>query len=376
MTSATIDVDMLAERARALVVRLLGEDSLESLVGMMLDYEVSPTFLWSELAPPVTAAAARLGDELRPSVAALAGEDLEIVAMMSNTLIFDSDPARGLLELATPAGYFAIPPSLLEAPSPDSRVLTALPALGLNIDSRGLLVLDKIFEPAPDVLFVRDWAVPYHQFLRRGFGSRVNDVLLAQLLKLWRAGLSVRVAVDERRLHPRSEHRRFEERDYWSGPPLTDTWLDDARHAGPDIRWHGWPAGVQLLPWETAGDHVAVRASLTGATRTIEIEEVTADVLERYCDVQLVRYVHAERDIERHVFTHLDGAVRYYDRSVYEARRIIRWPTVDGESPSGRRKVFRVDGDMDTAPWVEVVASWFRGNRLVLEALEGLAPGH
>ena len=372
MDREPLDLDVLALEAEALVVRLIGPDRLDMLVLTMLDYDVPPVFLWASHAPAVSAAADLVADAVRPQVSDLRGKDLDVLAHMRRALVFDRDPARGLLELATSPRYRVIPSSLLQPPVANSRVLTTAPSLRERIDKRGLLDLAGDLDPRPDVLFVGEWAVPYHQLLRRGFTAQINNVLIGRLLTLRRAGLAVRVAIDERRLHPRADHQRIEERDFWGGPPLTEAALDDPTRRLSEVRSHGWPEGAERLPWEI-DEHVGVLTSLSGTTRTIVIEEVTHPSLQAESEFQLVRYVHAERDIGRHVFTHLDGAVRYYDRAAYEARRAARWPASESESPQGRRKVFRVDGDIDTAAWVEVVAQWFRGNRLILEALAELA---
>ena len=116
-------------------------------------------------------------------------------------------------------------------------------------------------------------------------------------------------------------------------------------------------------------------AHARGFGAPVEIEELTDPTLEGRCDFQLVRYLHAERDLERHLFTHMDGAVRFYERGSYEERLSLRWPSSELGAPAGRRKVFRADGDISTAQWSDLVALWFRGNHLVLEALATLTSG-
>lgn len=64
--------------------------------------------------------------------------------------------------------------------------------------------------------------------------------------------------------------------------------------------------------------------------------------------------------------------MRFYDRKAYEGRRRVRWPSGAADQPVNRRKVFRVDGAMATPEWVEIVAQWFRGSELALEALTEL----
>ena len=369
--SSTLDLEALAWDAESLVVRCVGEQALTDLVEAMLDFETFPVFLWGHQPAAVASKASALVNALGPCLERPSAEARRIIAEMSRALVFHHDRAKGLLELATRPRFGHLPAALLAPPELSSRVLSAIPWLGDHMDNRGLLKLTPRMQPQPDVLYVGEWAIPYNQFLRRGFGSRINDGLVSELLRLQAQGAAVRIAIDERRMHPRSAHARVFEFDFWSGPPFTAVALDDPQRRGVDVRWHGWPDGAGLLPWEI-DEHASVRTALVGSIRTIEIEEVTSPSLVRDSSVQLVRYVHAERDVERHVFVHTDGAVRFYDRAVYEGRREVRWPTGPENDPIGRRKVFRVDGAIATSDWAEVVAQWFRGNRMILEALAGL----
>jgi hypothetical protein len=372
MARDQIDTDLLIARANDLVGRLVDGRSLDRLLATMIDYEVQPAFLWHQPYAEVRAAAETAIDALRPHVEGLEGADKDILDEMARALlVFDQDPSKGLLALAMQPRYYSIPDSLLDPPTRDSRVLAAIPELAERIDKRGLLDIADRWDPRPDVLFVGRWAVPYHQLLRRSFSSRVNDMLVGHLLNLRRTGLQVRIAIDERRMHPRSEHVRFEERDTWSGPPFRESRIDDPAVRRTEVTTYGWPIGVTRLPWE-ADERVSVRTSLADGIRTVEIEEITAPSPRSASGLHLVRYLHAQRDIGRHVFVHADGAVRYYIPASYEARREARWPTGTGDDSVDRRKVWRVDGDMGTARWSELVALWFRGSRLVLEALQGL----
>ena len=45
-----------------------------------------------------------------------------------------------------------------------------------------------------------------------------------------------------------------------------------------------------------------------------------------------------------------------------------------GRESAGRyRKVFRLDGDIETDAWSDIAARWFRGNRLMTEFLNSLS---
>jgi hypothetical protein len=369
----TIDLDELAQEATALVARLVGDDRLDELVAKMLDHDSFPTFLWRDQPGPVAVDAIALAEDLRHKFADRDGSDLRGLDDPRLALVLDPDLPKRLIQLATTPRFCAIPRTLLHPPIGNSKVLTAIPWLLAHIDDRGLLELVDGVEPQPDVVFIRDWAVPYHQFLRRGFGARVNDALIGELLKAHAAGATVRVAIDERRMRARGDYRRYLERDYWNGPPINAKMLDDPSRRGVEILQHGWPAGKERF-LGSVEEHLSVRTYLRGTTRTIEIEEITLPALLHESEFQLVRYLHAERDIEQRQFTHVDGAVRFYDRAVYEAWRGVRWPTGPADAPMGRRKVFRVDGAISTTDWVEIVAQWFRGSELLLEALAELTP--
>jgi hypothetical protein len=121
-----IDASRLIGAAHALVCRLIGREEVDRLTQAMLDHEVWPTFLGHELYPAVTEHAEALRATLADHLEALDDGDQEIVAEASRLLLVAGDPARALLELATSAGCFAIPGSLLAPPAADSRVLTPM----------------------------------------------------------------------------------------------------------------------------------------------------------------------------------------------------------------------------------------------------------
>jgi hypothetical protein len=365
-----IDLDRLQIDAHAVVARLIGDARLGELVTAMLDHETPPSFLWRLDYPSLNVIAERTERHLRDCLNALSDKDKLLLAEIRR-LPLDRDPVRALLEVATAPGYFALPASLLEPPAPSTRVFAMVPALISRLDNRGLIDITGL-DARPDALFVGEWAVPYHQFLRRRFSSGINDALIGELVRQAGMGRVVRVALDERRLHRADEHVRRMEFDYWNGPAISEERLDDPGRRGVEVLVHRWPADAGRLAWDNV-EQASIRTALDGDLRTIEIEEVIDPARNAKCDFQLVRYAHAQRDIGRHSFVHVDGAVRFYTPPTYEVRRAARWPTADDEQPAGRRKVFRVDGDMDTATWCELVALWFRGNELVREALQALA---
>jgi hypothetical protein len=275
--------------------------------------------------------------------------------------------AQSLLEAAPWEDYFAIPQSVLLPPDQGSRVFAAVPELLERLDDDGLLEVAGL-DARPHGLFFGELSLHYHQLLRRGFGSNIHYELLGTLLAIAdRQSVSARVAIDERRLRFRSEHEAIEERDYWYGPPLSESALDDPDLGGETI--HGDPEqGRSLLNPYAA---LSVRWTRDGPLKTVEIEELVPIRSEDEDKPVLARYLHAIRDTSTRTFVHCDGAVKAYEHGHY--------PTTIQEFPrrgkgTHYRKVFRLDGQLATGEWSTLTALWFRGNRLILEYLSAL-PG-
>ena len=371
-----IDSETRQRQAATITAELVGAESLHRLVQVMLDHEIPPAFLWRRNVDPVEREAgdlaARLGSAVRSPAAERRVRD--VLAGMPG---LERDPAKALMQLATSPGYFEIPDSLLDAPSPSSRVFSALPHLMDRLDHRALVHLNGL-RAKPGAVFVNEYALSYHQLLRRGFSSHVNDALLGYLFQLQRTNaVELRAAIDERRLRLAKDYLEYLERDYWYGPHLTEDVLDrpDTR---PSTLVHRWTDPDDPRRLFDPSEEFAIRLTLDGQIRTIEAEELVAqDRATTGSQFVLVRYLHAQRDISEHVFIHVDGAVRAYLPDIYARRRSVHgFPPHDKDLPSRYRKLFRVDGTITTSEWSQIVALWFRGNHLATEALEQLAGVH
>jgi hypothetical protein len=278
-----------------------------------------------------------------------------------------NDAAASLLEAAPWADYFGTHDSAFQKPASGDRVFTKAPDLLDRVDDDGLLAVSGL-DARPHGLLHSDLSIHYHQFLRRGFASSIHYELVGTVLGIARGDdVQVRLAIDGQRLRSRSEHEEIEERDYWYGPPLDDELLDGKYLVGETI--HGDREGGQSI----LNPYIATsfRWTADDQLKTIEIEELVP-VNNDESDLVLARYLHAIRDTSRQVFVHCDGAVKGYQRDRYPR-------TVNGFADRGRsdryRKVFRLDGEIQTDDWSRVASLWFRGNQLVLEYLAGLGTG-
>jgi hypothetical protein len=350
-------------------VRQILGDLYADLLRTILDLGVAPIFMFQDDRPRLVEIRERAADRLRDWVEehpAVAGD---LVSRLPEALQYD-DLVESLLEAAPYDDYLHLPHSVFELPSNQSPVFAAVPELLTRVDDDGLVYVGG-FDARPHGLFVGRFSLHYHQLLRRGFSSNIHYELVDTLLGIARrSGLvCARIAVDERRLRQRDEYQELFERDYWYGPAISEAKLDDLTHVGDTV--HGDPECGKSIVSPYWAVSVRWTADRNDFCKTVEIEEFLP-LREGDSGPVLSRYLHAIRDTDLRAFTHCDGAVKAYDRG--------RYPTSLAEfARRGRslryRKVFRLDGQMSADDWSRVTALWFRGNRLVLEYLTGLAAG-
>lgn len=348
-----------------LLRNVIGDVSIGRLVQAMLDVAVPPMNLAWDGGPTLNA----LRDAALDSLAEyLKQQTPEQICLLRGDLpwhLQDGELGPAVLECGTRDRYFALPDSIYEASPADSRVLQRVPRLRDLFDDDGLLRVDGL-KAESQALFVDDWAVHYHQLLRRHFSSNVNDALLGVLLEAARrSDNELRLAIDHRRICSSQEFHEFGERDYWYGPPLTDAWLDDPYAVGRTV--HEDPAGDDAPSGFRA--FYAYWRMGSSTEKIVQIEELptlSSQIEGRH----LCRYLHAIRDIERKVFIHCDGAVRMYEDATFAARGGEAMPTAT--NADRYRKVFRIDGSIETQEWSHIVAKWFRHNQLAFEYLGGL----
>jgi hypothetical protein len=278
--------------------------------------------------------------------------------------------------VATSRGYFEIPDSIFDpTPDPASRVFSALPSLRDLVDDDGLLDCTALAVTDQTIL-VDGHSLHYHQLLRRHFTSHINDSLIGTLVECASSGAArLRLAIDDRRLQAAADFSEYMEKDYWYGPPLTSEWLDNPYTAGRVV--HENPAGDDS--WDGYRRFTALWHGAEAGHKVVQMEELVTSAssdafgvsYRKDCPYVLLRYLHAIRDIETGVFVHCDGAVRAYDEAAYATR--IEEDLPPSTRATRYRKVFRLDGRIETDTWSEIVARWFRHNQLALEYLKTLS---
>jgi hypothetical protein len=344
-----------------LVRKELGE-LFYGLLKVMIDLGTPPIFLYSDDRPRLVEARDRATALLDrwavtepDAVAAIVDRIPEVLRVPS--------ASESLLQAAAWTAYFDLPQSIFLMPRLDSRVFAAAPRLATYLDDDGLLFVSEL-DARQHGLHIDAYSLHYHQLLRRGYHSNIHYELIGSLLSLPRRhDVTVRLAIDDRRLRFEHEHEGFEERDYWFGRPLTNEVLDDPDAIGETF--YGDPKGGSSILHPYAG--LSARWTTDGPLRTLQVEEFMP-ASSGTSELVLARYHHAIRDTSQQSFVHCDGAVKAYDRRSYpQSQAQFR----DRGKGLHYRKVFRVDGALPTDAWSHLLSAWFRGNALALEFLAG-----
>lgn len=345
----------------ALIRAHLG-NRFDELHGVMLDVDTHPVFLFHDDRPRLVEARARAVELLDKWVVSEPTTPNEIYARLPD-LVQHRAVSDSLLEAAMWPDFDDPLIDLFDYPATDSRVFAAAPHLVPLLDESGLVTVAGL-DARPWGLHTSKYAFHYHQLMRRGFGSGIHYGLIGTILRLSEEhGLTARFALDERRVQFKDEYREIHEADYWYGPSLADADLDDLTVVGETF--HGDPEGGMSLLSPYAG--LSVRWTADGDLKTVEIEEFMP-APEPEAEWVFARYLHAVRDTTKHAFIHCDGAVKAFAADRYpRAQRDFK----HRGKGDRYRKLFRVDGEFPTAAWSEVASSWFRGNRLINEYLDG-----
>jgi hypothetical protein len=350
------------EECRDLILSLLGEHRVAELNQAMLDIGVRAVNLPHE----------EDGDVVRLRDAAFIelGTHERILDRVTSPVpwYFERmEPRLAVLVAGMNRQYLEVPVAVSNHVNADSRVGSALPALADRFDDDGLLDVAALSPNGYGLIF-DGHALHYHQFLRRGLLGNMNDGLVSILLAVARRdGNKLRIAIDDRRLTTSAEMRHTIEEEFWHGPPLTETWLDDPYKGGTTVYRYPEEAFELDLGYEAIFSYWRMNGP---REKVVQIEELTALDVQPVAGLQCLRYLHAIRDIESGNFIHCDGAVRGYAPDELNARRNEAMPTAT--RAERYRKVFRIDGIITTEEWSEIATKWYQGNRLVEEYLKNL----
>ena len=91
------------------------------------------------------------------------------------------------------------------------------------------------------------------------------------------------------------------------------------------------------------------------------------------------RYLHAEFDLAANCFRHFDGAIQYFTEEEYFQRRDADFNMTTKNSAHVKarsRKIFKINGPLNAADWVELCCHFYTANPLTFEYFCGEYPKH
>jgi hypothetical protein len=243
------------------------------------------------------------------------------------------------------------------------KVLDKFPQLTETMDKDGLIHPDGAMRLLDNGMAFKGHLIYYHQFMRRKYTGSINWKFFERLQTLPKDQIAF--AIDTFRLLELSKMRVSVEADYWYGPKFNSSTLDDPNSQG--YSQHVGDSEDLFFPTIRSEFYVHVRDH----EKIFEIEEIIPPNRAMFGarDFVINRYVHSIRNMSEHAFVHLDGAVKIYSKSSYEARVATKLPL--SERGDSYIKLFRVDGQIRSEDWAYLICSFFRQNRDVQQFLGG-----
>lgn len=259
----------------------------------------------------------------------------------------------------------------------------------IKIERDGLLPFKEIasqFPPGPfsEGCFAGpDFVLMAHPCYRRGMHT-ANNWAPRFIDLFWRfdaPGIEKYIALDEDRVRIDVKGSGYFEADTWYGAPFNH----DIRNIKPGV--------VKLRPpldLESRGVSIFfantycldIKWSESAGIKSFQALEMKTENIQIEVGGQYyfpARYLHAEFDIGTNCFRHFDGAIQLFTEEEYFLRRDSDFNMTMKNSAhikARSSKVFKINGPLETANWVEFCCHFYSANPLTFEYFSGEYPKH
>lgn len=228
-----------------------------------------------------------------------------------------------------------------------------------------------------------DYIVMAHPYFRRGFYENSNFAprFIDLFWGLKKSELDLYIAIDFNRVRINVDDSLYMERDTWYGARFNKEIRqisDDVSKLRPPLDLDNHYISVFFnnaysldTLWETKNNIKTFQAE------EFKTEEVKIQINGK--DFYPVRYIHAEFDLDKNVFRHFDGAVHFYNEVEYYQRRDSDFNYNNKNSlqiKSNSRKLFKMNGSVDTDTFILYTSHFFVSNPLIIEYFEGNYPDY
>lgn len=279
------------------------------------------------------------------------------------------------------------------------------PTTGISTTYPGLLqILAPELEPTKDGLFsvgdlMEQLTIPMfsegdfrannficfsHPFFRRSYSLKNNyapHFLSVFLRYASSCSNSTLLALDENRVRIDVDGGGYMERDTWYGAPF-DQNISQISDGNVKLAVPPEFDDLDRRLFCSSVVSMSIRWSTSGNIKTFYAESFKdSDVLIEYADdlFHPAKYIHAEYDLTRECFTHMDGAIHMYGETEYLERvhsDINHNDKSDFQIKGKSKKLFRIDGEIKQEDWSNLCCHFMAKNPLMIEYFTGSLPEH
>ncbi|WP_428312783.1 hypothetical protein [Hydrocarboniphaga sp.] len=283
---------------------------------------------------------------------------------------------RSHLDFSHPSGVFATYPGLLRG------------LLGSEIvpDKDGVFLIRDLlrefsFGTREGHFYCPQFVAVAHPHFRRGF-HRLNN-FYPRFIELFSEYVAKRdecfISLDPDSVRVDVDHYGYREMDTWYGAPFSEAIENIALGIGK-LRPSADVDDSFVQAFFSDAYSLDFKWSEKNGIKTFQALELKTQRVQIQVGDDLfypARYIHAEYDLSKKVFRHVDGAVQYFDERTYLARRDsdfnfnfkghlqIKAPSV---------KLFKINSAVTVSDWVELACQFLSGNPLIFEYFTGAYP--
>lgn len=230
-------------------------------------------------------------------------------------------------------------------------------------------------------LFGDNFMLMAHPYFRRGFHG-INNYAPRFVELFWNyknPNIDTYISLDADRVRINVDDSSYMERDTWYGAQF-DRNIESISDGTVKLRP---PMDIDSF----------LKSSFFSNAYALDIKWVTKDriksfqaeefkteevkLLKNGIEYYIVRYIHAEYDLDKKYFRHFDGAIHFYTEIEYYCRRDSDF-NYNNKSQSHiktlSQKLYKMNGQISVDTWIEFSSHFLTGNPLVFEYFEGKYP--
>jgi len=218
---------------------------------------------------------------------------------------------------------------------------------------------------------------------RRGMHG-VNNWAPRFIDKFWELAFTTKnlemyLGMDTNRVRVNIDSSSYAELDTWYGAPFNENIAnikDGVTHLRPPLELEERYLDL-LFNGAYALDIIWNTKEKIKSIQILEFKGINHSITLNAEEHHPVRYLHAEFDLEKDEFRHVDGAVQYHTREEYLIRRDSNFRhnlKDDKKIKPNSVKVFKINGSVPVKMWTELVSHFFASNPLIHEYLCGDYP--